>query len=495
MIKEFFSDLVKYIPSIVGPAAFGLITVFIVTKLFTPEEYGNYALVLVTVSVFGIIAFSWLTSSIIRFLPVHIKTEGLKRFYTTISILTISSVGLITIVFWVTLLKIRFSISTNLYSLMKIGFLVFIILSLYDVLLTVLRAKRKVITYSAFYVWRYCAPLLIGLILIFLLNFGIEGLLWGSFLGLVAAFPLLYKYVFKASFPNVNLVSTSMSKEIIKFGLPLVPTYLFTWALSLSDRYILEFFRGSQEVGLYSVGYDISDKSIQLITSLFMIASGPIIVYIWEDKGKEATQDFIKNLTRYYMIISLPLVLCLSMLSRPILKIFTAPDYLEGSKIVPLVAFGSFFVGLQWIAQRGLILGKKTNIIMFIFMGCSLFNISLNVLLVPKYGFIATGITTLVSYLLLFLLIAIASNKYLHFNIPYRSVKNIIFASLIMGVVIYFLNNSIRTSNFLKLFLTVSISIFVYFLSLFLLKEFQKTEIEKISTLINKFFKTSSKET
>jgi len=61
-----------------------------------------------------------------------------------------------------------------------------------------------------------------------------------------------------------------------KYSFPLVLGNLAAWVLSLSDRYILEFFRGSQEVGIYSASYAISEKSIFLLVSLFMLASGPI---------------------------------------------------------------------------------------------------------------------------------------------------------------------------------------------------------------------------
>ncbi len=54
----------------------------------------------------------------------------------------------------------------------------------------------------------------------------------------------------------------------------------------------LEFYRGSHEVGIYSASYAVSEKSIMLLATLFLLASGPIsIIY-----GKRKVRKKAKNL-------------------------------------------------------------------------------------------------------------------------------------------------------------------------------------------------------
>ena len=82
MMKNFIKDTVKYIPSLVVPAIVGLISIPIVTRLFSPADYGNYILVLSTITVLSTLA-SWSSMSIIRFYPAYERDKKLDIFYNT----------------------------------------------------------------------------------------------------------------------------------------------------------------------------------------------------------------------------------------------------------------------------------------------------------------------------------------------------------------------------------------------------------------------------
>ena len=89
----------------------------------------------------------------------------------------------------------------------------------------------------------------------------------------------------------------------------------------------------------------------------------------------------------------------LRVLARPFIKILAAQEYYEGYKIIPLVSLWAFFLGLQQRFQVGLVFYKKTNFVMYSIIASGLLNLGLNFLLVPKYGYVAAAITTLISYI------------------------------------------------------------------------------------------------
>ena len=47
-IRDFVKDLINYLPSQLGPAIVGFISIPIITRIFSPEIYGNYSLVIVS---------------------------------------------------------------------------------------------------------------------------------------------------------------------------------------------------------------------------------------------------------------------------------------------------------------------------------------------------------------------------------------------------------------------------------------------------------------
>ena len=487
MIKLLTKDMIRYLPAQIIPALVGIISIPIITRLFSPEEYGNYVLVMSTVILFSTIV-GWLSMSIIRFYPAYERDNKLNEFYNSIIKLTIVSILILSLAFSIVLLFTKPYIKTILYSLIWVGILVFIFISFFNVLQHFLRAKRQINYYSSFIIWKSITSIIFGILLVIIFHFSINGLLWGSIISLLIIIPFLWKKAVDKIPLNWKEISITLTKEMAKYSFPLVLGNLAAWVLSLSDRYILEFFRGSQEVGIYSASYAISEKSIMLLATLFMLASGPISINIWEKEGKKKSQEFVSKLTRYYLIICFPAMIGLSVLARPVIRILTAPEYYEGYRIIPLVSLGAFFLGLQQRFQAGPIFYKKTNFIMYSIIASGLMNLGLNFLLVPKYGHVAAAITTLVSYVFLLLLMIVISRKLFIWEFPFKSLGNVVCASGVMGIVVYYVGNSLTSSTLLNLILSILIGILVYSLMLFLLREFKPSEIQALKDLKNQFF-------
>ncbi len=481
MIKNLFEDMGKYLPAQVIPAIMGLIAIPIITRLFPPEDYGNYVLVLATVSVFSIIV-GWLSMSIIRFYPAYKRDSRLDEFYGTTIKLTGISIIVLSLIFMIILFLSKNHISANLYYLMRIGLFVFISTSCFNILQGFLRAKRRAGWYTRFSIWISVTTLVFGIALIMIFHYGVEGLLWGSILSMVIVLPLLWRIAVEKS-PTTKDISIPLASKMAKYGFPLVVGNLAAWILSLSDRYIVEFFQGSQEVGIYSVSYNISAHSIGLIASLFLLASWPIEISIWENKGEKAAQEFLSNLSRYYLIICFPLTVGLSVLAKPVIDVLATQKYYEGYKIVPLVVTGAFFLGLQRRFQSGIAYHKKTYYIMFCTVISGLLNLGLNLILVPKYGYMAAAVTTLISYVFLLLLMVIVSRRFFIWEFPFKSLGKVACASTTMGTVVYCVGNSLTSSTLANLILGVCIGILIYLGMLFLLREFKPSELRALLDL------------
>ncbi len=484
MIRELVNDIARYLPSYIVPAIVGIMAVPIITHLFPPQDYGNYILVLTTVSILSTIASAWLSASVIRFFPIYKLNDLIEESYATVIKLTIASLVATSLIFLGILFFAQGHISANLYSLMRIGILVFIATSCSQVLLDFLRAKRQVTWYSSMTVGRSVAGLGLGVVLVTIFQCGVGGLLWGSFLSMVIVLPLLWKVAVGKPSLKKGSIHSKMTSEIAKYGFPIIAVNIASWAMSLSDRYVLGFFRGSVEVGLYSVSYAISEQTIFMITSLFMVASAPIEYTIWENRGKEASREFLSKLTRYYLLIGLPAAVGLSVLAKPIISVLAAPEYFPGYRIVPLVVFGFFLVGITHRFSEALGFYKKSNILMYCMIGAALLNIGLNFLFIPKYGYIAAAATTLIAYGADLIARVILSRRFFVWEFPFKSFSKAAVASAVMAAVVYPIGNSLTSHTLINLIAGICIGVVVYVLMLFLLREPQKEEIQGLHDLL-----------
>lgn len=487
MIKNLFKDSIKYLPSIAIPAIIRIIAIPIITRLFSPADYGSYVLVMAIVSVMSTVV-NWIGISIGRFYPAY-ERDGKTVEFTNLTIkLAFLSILVISIILLCILTFLRSRISQNVYHLMGIGIFVFILTSLFSVLLVFLRIKRQIKWYSGFFVWQNITTLAFGVSLVIFFRLGVEGLLWGTIISVGFALPFLWKITVGRLRIRGITVSLKPTIEMVKFSFPLVVGNTASWILSLSDRYILELFRGSLEVGIYSVSYSISQYSIITPISLFFLSFNPLSIIAWEKEGEKATKKFIIQGTRYFLLLCIPVVIGISVLRNLILSVLSTQDYYEGAKIIPLVALGVFFFGLMQIFDAGLCLQKKTYINMSSVTLSGILNLGLNFLLIPRYGYVAAALTTLISYAFLLFLMITMSRRFFVWEFPFKSLAKATFASGVMGIVVYHIGNNLTSSNLLNLILDIVTGVVVYSLMLFLLREFKPNEIQALLDLKRQFF-------
>jgi len=485
MIRYLFKDMAEYFPSMAIPAIVGILALPIVTHLFPPADYGNYVLVIATVSILSTLV-GWVSMSVVRFYPAYEK-EGKTAEFTELTIkLTFLSIFVILVFSLCILLPLKGYIPENLYYLLSVGIIAFILTSCFDVLLTFLRIKRRIKWYSVFFMWKSITALVFGVLFVILFHLGVEGLLWGTVLSVGLVLPVLWKIAVGKLRIADKGIPLQPTIEIAKYSFPLVVGNLAAWILSLSDRYVLEFYRGTHEVGIYSISYQISEYSIIFVISLFALAFNPLAIITWEKEGEKASQKFVSKGTRYFLLLCIPAVVGISVLRNPILNVLSTPEYYAGAKIIPLVVSGVFFLGLMQRFGAGLSFYKKTGLFMFCIITSGLLNLGLNFLLIPKYGYMAAAVTTLISYAFLLVLIIFVSRRFFIWDFPFKSLGKISCASIVMGVVVYYIGNSLTSSALINLISGMLVGVTVYVVMLLLLREPQKEEIKELQELKNR---------
>jgi O-antigen/teichoic acid export membrane protein len=261
------------------------------------------------------------------------------------------------------------------------------------------------------------------------------------------------------------------------------------WGLRVSDLFIIRSFRPERDVGIYAVSYNISAKSIELLVALFLLSVSPLIYSTWESQGKDATEKTLTMVTRVYLILCLPAAVGLSVLAFPFVALLTTPDYYEGSRIVGFVVFSSFAWGLANIAMMGIAIKKQARRIGANQIIAASTHIGLQLLLVPRFGYVAAAISTLIGYTVLLVLQTLASRPHLTWRFPFNTLRNVMAASAVMGLAawgIYRLSGAGNKSSPVYLFLSIVVAVPTYFVCLWFLGEVKKEEKNKVMQLWSK---------
>jgi len=485
MLRKFIIDLVKYAPSKLLPAFSGFITIPIISRLFSPHEFGEYILAVSTAGLLYATFCSGLGSAVLRFYPEYQKRAESGKFFLELNVLLLLSISISGALAFLVLSFLNTILSSAFLALLKISILVFLVDSIFNVYLDILRAKEKSGSYTAFDLLGRYGSLGIGLLLIFSFGFGVEGLLWGNFLISLILIIVLSCFFLKGTSFQGSGVSFSNLKDIFQYAWPLGVANLSMWSLSMSDRYILNHYRSENEVGFYSMGYQVSEKTISIIITLFLLTLRPLINNTWVSGGRSAAEEAITMVTRIFLIFSLPACIGLTIIADPLMRILTTEAYYKGSQIVGFVAFSGFFWGLSQIAISGLILAKRTRLLALNQFVATALNLGLNFIFVPKYGFVGAGATTLLGYIVLFVLQTYQSKDELRWCFPFKTLRNVAVASVFMTFSIYLMRSLLNNWNLLVVYLFVAIFIgsAVYAIFLILLGELSRKEISALLLL------------
>jgi len=479
MQKTFVRDMLIYLPAKFLPALTGFITAPILTRLFVPAEYGYYALATGVYDFLFALACSGLASVPIRFFPAYKEKSELDVFFASLGVPTGIVIAVASALSFSAVFMLRGHLPPVLSPLLLISILIFAAHSIFTMLMDVVRVQERSGIYTVFDLLRRYGGLGLGLLLVIVFDFQVEGLLWGEFLVLALALPSLLFLTTRGVNIRPQSFRPSDALQMWHYGWPLALGNMAMWGLRLSDRYIIGFFRPASEVGLYSVAYNISSKSIDILVALFLLSMGPMVMNTWESQGREATEKTLAMVTRLFLIICLPAAAGLSVLASPLVSLLTAEAYHEGYRVVGYVAFSSFAWGLFMIANMGTLIKKKTYQIAINQGVAALVNLGLNLVLVPRFGFVAAGVTTLVGYAVLLALQIYVSRSHLAWPFPWMTLRNVVIATVCMGLAvsaIYAVPGNRNDVHLDYLLLSIVVGVLVYLVSLLLLGEANEEE-------------------
>jgi O-antigen/teichoic acid export membrane protein len=429
------SDMGRYVPAMIVPAIMGLVSVSLFTRILSPYEYGLYILVFTAVLFIDVFAFSWLNQSTLRYFEKY-KTLELAKFVSTVFISFIASMVIVTIIWFFCLYILDSRIDQRLWKLSFLGPLLVFTQSGYKLVLTYLRAKRESKRYSLHSVANSILKLTMALLLIYYCGMNAEGILLGIALAAGLTFFSETLRITKRCGMKTGKFSLVIFTSLTRYGFPLIGLAAANMILSLSDRYIIEYFIGSAEVGIYSAGYRIAEMSVYLLISFLLLAAFPVLIEVYENKGEIEARALMKDLFNIYLLFIVPVVFGICALAEELTSVLLGSSYYKAHIILPWVSAGIFFMGVSMYYNKSFELKEKTVKLFYILIFSSFLNLLLNILIIPIYGILGAAIATCISYFFNLILTLFFGSKYLKWEFPWKIFFKILTYSIFMYSVI-----------------------------------------------------------
>ncbi|NJK98360.1 MAG: oligosaccharide flippase family protein [Bacteroidales bacterium] len=166
-----------------------------------------------------------------------------------------------------------FGDGTFSYTL-KVVFISAILQIFAQTILTLLRLQSKSFFYSILQMTKLTFTLAITIYLIVYLRRGIRGIYEAQIIGFIPFLLMVVRYVVR----NIKIkFEWRILKDLITYSLPMMLGSISATILTIFDRYSLNYLASLNDVGIYSLGYRISNTIRIVVVTSLQLAISPLI--------------------------------------------------------------------------------------------------------------------------------------------------------------------------------------------------------------------------
>jgi O-antigen/teichoic acid export membrane protein len=383
----------------------GLITTPIFTRLLTQEEFGDYNNYTSWLTIITIFVTFNLQASILS-----AKFDYKDKFdQYAFSILALSSV---LVAIWSVILNIGSAFFTDYFGLSQLYINSIMVYIAFNMAFTVFQVRaRYLFTYKA-NVFVSTLSVVGTALLSVLLVLHLQDRLLGRVLGPVVVTSLigfsLYIYLFKKG----KKIDFSMWRYALPICIPYLPHLLSMVLLGSMDIIMIRKYCGATDAALYSLAYTIGTIVTILVNSMNE-AFSPWLA----DRLASKDVHGVRKISKIYVVAFIYVAVGIMLISPEVLQILGGEKYISAKYVMAPVTLGCMFQFLYTMFVNIEQYKKKTVGMAIGSVLAAILNYFLNILFIPKYGYIAAAYTTAASYLFLllihmFLVYRIGFNRY-----------------------------------------------------------------------------------
>ncbi len=415
--------LARGLPGLVNFAALA-----IYTRILTPTQYGQYALVLALVGMLNMLIFEWLHLGLLRYLPAKIVPKPVFLATLLRAFLVLALICSLVGVVW-------FGLGSQNRYLIFPGLLLLLCTGFFNFNLQLKSAQLLPVDYGRLSAGKAVISLIVGTGLVYY-GFGAQGALLGLATGMIVS------SVFWANKEWQDLRLGCFDKallwKLVIYGLPLSVNLAMAEIISSSDRLFLKWMHDEATIGLYAAGYDLAGHILGVILMIINLAAYPLAVRALEQKGKEAARGQLQKNFVLIVAIAFPAAAGLAVLAPGVTGLIIGEEFQKVAQmIVPWVALAALLAGLKsYYFDMAFQLGQNTIGQLKVLAVAALVNLLLNFLLIPDYSVMGAIYATVIAYGVGLILSAIKGRKYFQLPVPGAEIIKITVATGVMSLII-----------------------------------------------------------
>lgn len=388
--QKLLSNTILYTIGGIGAKLITFLLIPVYTRYLSTAEYGIADLFYLAIQIFVTVGTLKIASSLARYAVADLENAGK---YLSNALFVVLSSSVLCTIFYAFLFGNKFldaELDISYFILFFVGF------SVRELLYEMTKAVDK----NRLYVidGLFFSALLLGTTLFFVaaLQRGVRGFVESYIIANFASVVFLAIGLNVRKYVSFSYINANLLFEMIKYSSLLVPATLSFWVIQTSDRYMINFFKGTSVAGIYGVAYKIP-SICGMFVSFFMSAW-----YITAVRN-ESDKEYNTSVFMFYFKVVVLASSIVIIFSKLIACVMFKDEFFEAWLYVPTLIFTFVFQYLFQFLEIIMISRKATTSILVSFLVGAAINIGLNMAMIPIYGIygavFATGISNLIVFI------------------------------------------------------------------------------------------------
>lgn len=278
--------------------------------------------------------------------------------------------------------------------------------------------------------------------------------------------------------PDIFKISFQFDKKLLyqmlSYSFPILIVGLAGVANLNIDKILIPFLipegqNPMAQLGIYGAGVKVA-VLMNMFIQAFRYAFEP---FFFSQANEKDHKIMYANIMKYFVIFGLLIFLGMVLYIDVIKLIVRNVAYYEGFSIVPVILLANLFFGIYFTLSMWYKLTDMTRYGAYISVGGAIITITLNIILIPVFGYRGSAFAMLICFLGMTIVSYFLGQKY--YPIPYN-LKRIFTYFLIAGMLFVTSFYTVTLSPVIK-YASHTIFMFIFLISIFIL---EKNELNRL---------------
>jgi len=209
---------------------------------------------------------------------------------------------------------------------------------------------------------------------------------------------------------------------------------MLTYALNSADVYLIAGLMGDASAGEYNAGYNLANRSLEIIFVWLAMAVTPVAITAFEKNGSDVSQSIMRNYGATLLWITLPAATGIALVATDAGFIMGESVRDNAVMVMPWIAFAGVLNGfINYYIQRAFMISGATKSFVWVMVPPFVLNIGLNLWLIPIYGLLGAVYATVIAYFFGAIIAFIVARRHYPLPLPIKAFLQVSVACALMA--------------------------------------------------------------